>query len=242
MEDRLGVLEAVGREVGDCLARDVADAHAQRDRVDVAADDDVAALLALLSVAVVEVQRVVVHRHQAEEVVIALRDRLAGDVLVGRAQLELFEVAPEAAPSRIASRLRRSKVVPVLSAVSATVSPLLFFDHLGDQLDHAAFAADLDLAVVVSLDPLGHSLAWIDDVVEVLAHDQQLDHRRGTVESFETSGPGKVKPVLLVVALCLQVDVDDQCQRRERRHRFDETLSGLFELMLCVDLCLIAQP
>jgi hypothetical protein len=36
------------------------------------------------------VQRVVVHRDEAEEVVVVLRDRLPGPVLVDRADLELL--------------------------------------------------------------------------------------------------------------------------------------------------------
>jgi hypothetical protein len=45
-------------------------------------DDDVAPLLALAGVDVVDVQRVVVHRDEAEQVVVGLGDRLRGPVLV----------------------------------------------------------------------------------------------------------------------------------------------------------------
>ena len=69
------------------------DAHAERERVDERADDDVAALLGLRRVDVVDVQRVVVHRDQAEQVVVGLGDRLRGPVLVDGADLELLEVA-----------------------------------------------------------------------------------------------------------------------------------------------------
>ena len=69
------------------------DAHAERQRVDERPDDDVAALLGLRRVDVVDVQRVVVHRDQAEEVVVGLGDRLGGPVLVDGADLELLEVA-----------------------------------------------------------------------------------------------------------------------------------------------------
>src|SRR4029077_3502083 len=55
--------------------------------------DDVAALLRFGGVDVVYVQRVVVHREQAEEVVLGLGDRLGGPVLVHGADLELLEVA-----------------------------------------------------------------------------------------------------------------------------------------------------
>ena len=85
--------ELLGGEVGDRLAGDVADAHAERERVDERADDDVALLLRLGRVHVVEVQRVVVHRDQAEQVVVGLGHRLGGPVLVDVADLELLEVA-----------------------------------------------------------------------------------------------------------------------------------------------------
>ena len=67
--------------------------HAERERVDERPDDDVAALLGLRRVDVVDVQRVVVHRDQAEEVVVGLGHRLGGPVLVDGADLELLEVA-----------------------------------------------------------------------------------------------------------------------------------------------------
>ena len=72
VEDRRGVRELLGGEVGDRLARHVRDAHAERERVDERADDDVAALLRLRRVHVVDVERVVVHRDEAEEVVVGL--------------------------------------------------------------------------------------------------------------------------------------------------------------------------
>ncbi len=83
-------------EVGDGLARDVRHRHAEQQRVDVVADDDVLPELGRpLGVVGVEVQRVVVHRQQAEEVVVVLRDRLAGPVPVDRTDLELLVAASE---------------------------------------------------------------------------------------------------------------------------------------------------
>ncbi len=76
------------------LPRHVGDAHAEREAVDERPDDDVAPLLGLLRVHVVDVQRVVVHRDQAEQVVVCLGHRLRGPVLVHGADLELLEVAP----------------------------------------------------------------------------------------------------------------------------------------------------
>ena len=66
----------------------------ERQRVDERAHDDVAALLRLARVDVVEVQRVVVHRDQAEEVVVRLGHGLGGPVLVHGADLELLQIAP----------------------------------------------------------------------------------------------------------------------------------------------------
>ena len=93
VEHRRRVLELFGGEVGDRLAADVADGHAERERVDERAHDDVAALLGGARVDVVDVQRVVVHREQAEEVVVGLGHGLGGPVLVDVAHLELLEVA-----------------------------------------------------------------------------------------------------------------------------------------------------
>src|SRR4051812_2697276 len=99
VEDRRRVAELLGRQVRDGLAGDVRDAHAERQRVDVGPHHDVAALLGLRRVDVVDVQRVVVHRQQAEEVVVALGDGLGRPVLVDRALLELLEVAAVGGPA-----------------------------------------------------------------------------------------------------------------------------------------------
>jgi hypothetical protein len=83
-------------EVRDRLAADVGHRHAEQQRVDVVADDDVAPEVGRpLRVVGVQVQRVVVHGQQAEQVVVVLGDRLAGPVLVRGADLELLVVAAE---------------------------------------------------------------------------------------------------------------------------------------------------
>src|SRR6185369_14121183 len=65
---------------------------------DVVADDHVAAEVGLrLGVVRVGVQRVVVHRDHAEQVVVVLGDGLAGPVLVHVADGEVLEVATEGA-------------------------------------------------------------------------------------------------------------------------------------------------
>ena len=94
MEHRRRVLELLGGQVGDRLARDVGDAHAERQRVHEGAHHDIAALLRLLGVDVVDVQRVVVHGEQAEDVVVRLCDGLGRPVLVDGADLEVLQVAP----------------------------------------------------------------------------------------------------------------------------------------------------
>ena len=93
VEHRRRMLELFGGEVGDRLAADVAHRHAERQRVDERAHDDVAALLGGGRVDVVDVQRVVVHGDQAEEVVVGLGDGLGRPVLVHVADLELLQVA-----------------------------------------------------------------------------------------------------------------------------------------------------
>ena len=81
--------------------------QAERERVDQRADDDVATLLGLVRVDVVDVERVVVHRDQAEQVVVGLGNRLGGPVLVDGTDLELLEVA---AVGMGAARLARGLV------------------------------------------------------------------------------------------------------------------------------------
>jgi hypothetical protein len=90
VEDRSGMLQLLGGEIGDRLARDVGDGHAQRERVDERANHDVPSLLRPRRVDVVDVQGVVVHRQQAEEMVVCLRDGLGRPVLVDRSDLELL--------------------------------------------------------------------------------------------------------------------------------------------------------
>ena len=93
VEHRRRVLELFGREVGDRLAAHVADRHAERQRVHERTDHHVAPLLGFGRVDVVEVQRMVVHRDQAEQVVVGLGHGLRGPVLVDGADLELLQVA-----------------------------------------------------------------------------------------------------------------------------------------------------
>src|SRR6476620_3651916 len=96
VERRLRVLQLLHLEVRDRLAGDVRHAHSQDERVHQVADDDVLAELGLgLGVVGVGVQRVVVHRDHAEQVVVGLGDGLAGPVLVDVADLEVLEVAAE---------------------------------------------------------------------------------------------------------------------------------------------------
>src|SRR4051794_24504572 len=96
VEGRRDVAQGLDLEVGDGLAGHVRDGHAEQDRVDVVADHHV--LLELrrrLGVVRVDVQRVVVHRQQAEEVVVVLGYGLARPVPVDRADLELLVVTAE---------------------------------------------------------------------------------------------------------------------------------------------------
>jgi hypothetical protein len=86
------VQQALGLQVGDGLATHVGDAHAEHQRVDHRPGHDVAPELAVLGVPVVEVERMVVHGDQAEEVVVGLGDRLARPVAVDVADFELLEV------------------------------------------------------------------------------------------------------------------------------------------------------
>src|SRR5262249_23636468 len=55
VEDRSGVAELLGRKVRDRLTRNVADAHAEGQRIDIRPDHDVAPLLGLRRVDVVDV-------------------------------------------------------------------------------------------------------------------------------------------------------------------------------------------
>src|SRR5579859_2187277 len=119
VEGRVLVLERVDLEVGDRLARDVGNAHPERQRVDEVADHHVAAeLRALLRVVRVGVERVVVHGDRAKEVVVGLGDGLAGPVPVRRSDLELLQVTPE-----LAHRLASSHALPMTRSASTSSEP-----------------------------------------------------------------------------------------------------------------------
>ena len=90
------MLERLHLQVGDRLAGDVRDAHSEGQRVDQVADHDIPAELRLgLCVVGVQVERMVVHGEQAEEMVVGLGDGLARPVLVRRADFELFQKPAE---------------------------------------------------------------------------------------------------------------------------------------------------
>ena len=96
VEGRLGMAQRLDLEVGDARAAHVGHAHAEHQRVHEVADDQVLAVRALvLREPRVEVRRMVVHRDQAEEVVVVLGDRLARPVLVDVARLEVLVVPAE---------------------------------------------------------------------------------------------------------------------------------------------------
>ena len=103
MERRVLVLERLDLEVGNGRTGDVGHAHAEDQRVDEVADDHVATLDRALGEPGVGVQRVVVHRDHAEQMIVVLGDRLAGPVLVDVADLEILEVAAEGAGDLVLS-------------------------------------------------------------------------------------------------------------------------------------------
>src|SRR5580704_9819203 len=91
VEGRRHVLERLHFQVRDGLARDVRYRHAEQQRIDVVAYHHVPPEVGgLPGVVRVEVERVVVHGEEAEQVVVVLGDRLAGPVLVDRPGLELL--------------------------------------------------------------------------------------------------------------------------------------------------------
>src|SRR6478735_6842434 len=116
VEGRRDVAQRLDLEVGDGLARHVRHRHAEEQRVDVVPDDDVLPELRRpRGVVGVEVERVVVHRQQAEEVVVVLRDRLAGPVPVDRTDLELLVAASELharSSSKVVTRPRWDERLP----------------------------------------------------------------------------------------------------------------------------------
>ena len=98
VERRLLVLQGLDLEIRDRDTTDVGNRHPEHERVHQVADHDVFAELGLaLCVIRVGVERVMVHRHHAEQMVVELGDRLAGPVFVDVAGLEILEVAAERA-------------------------------------------------------------------------------------------------------------------------------------------------
>ena len=109
VEGRLGVLERLDLEVGDGRPADVGHRHAEHQRVDEVADHHVLLLHRLvLGEPLVGVQRVVVHRDHAEQVVVVLGDGLARPVAVDVADLEVLEVTAERAVDRCHADTLRS--------------------------------------------------------------------------------------------------------------------------------------
>ena len=90
------MLQRLDLEVGDRQAAHVGHRHTEHEAVHEVAHHDVLAELRLrLAVPRVGVQRMVVHRDHAEEMVVGLGDGLAGPVLVDVADLEVLEVTTE---------------------------------------------------------------------------------------------------------------------------------------------------
>ena len=93
---RLRVLERLDLEVGNGGAADVRHAHAEHQRIHEVAHDHVPPLRRLvLGEPLVGVQRMVVHRHHAEQVVVGFGDGLAGPMAVDIAHFEILVVAAE---------------------------------------------------------------------------------------------------------------------------------------------------
>ena len=96
VEGRLRMAQRLDLEVGDGRARDIGHAHAEHQRVDEIADHDVLAVDRLvLGEPLVGVERVVIHRDHAEEMIVGLGDGLARPVSVDVAGLEVFEIPAE---------------------------------------------------------------------------------------------------------------------------------------------------
>src|SRR5450631_562102 len=127
MESRRHVTQRLHLEVGDGLAGDIRDAHAQQQRVDVVADHHVLPELGgLLGIVRVQVQRMVVHRQQAEQMVVVLGDRLSWPVLVDRSNFELFVTATKLHNrhrARTTGLWGGARHVPFLTPVYSRASP-----------------------------------------------------------------------------------------------------------------------
>ena len=97
MEERREMLELAEAEVGDGPAGDVGDAHAEQERIDVGADDDVLLVDRLgRGEVAVNVERARSKGQQAEEMVVGFGDGLARPMLEHIADLVVLEVAAEA--------------------------------------------------------------------------------------------------------------------------------------------------
>src|SRR4051794_25306144 len=112
----------------------------------------------------VQVQRVVVHGEQAEQVVVVLGDRLAGPVLVRRADLELLVAASELHAHTLPARAR-TRTMAYLTSASRPAPAGLATVHLRRAADHLravrllarrAVLVDALLPVVLPLQRLAH--------------------------------------------------------------------------------------
>jgi hypothetical protein len=137
----------------------------------------------------IQMQGMVVHREQAEEVVVVLRDRFARPVLVGRSDLELLEITPELHPAHAsttcAGRSERLRVsvgalltagIPFRSCKNAPSSPrdlpcsLILAGPAGAPVGHPA--AIFVTATSSGVQELVHSRA-MPGIIQM--HDDQSD-------------------------------------------------------------------
>ena len=97
MEGGVLVLQRLYFEIGDRGPTHVGHAHAEHERVHQIPDDDIPPLHALGSKPVIGVQRVMIHRDHAKEVIISFRDRLSRPVSVHVTDDEFLEASTKGA-------------------------------------------------------------------------------------------------------------------------------------------------
>lgn len=88
---RVEMLDPLIFEIGDGLTADIPHGHANDEAEDEGADDEHLAVLGLTRVFPVEMDWMMVHGEQAEQIVIRLGDRLPGLVVVNIAKGEVIE-------------------------------------------------------------------------------------------------------------------------------------------------------
>ena len=95
MKSRMLMLQRFNFKIRDRRATHIGHAHAKHERINQVADNNIATLHTLLCEPIIRVQRVMIHRDHAKQMIIGLRNRFTGPMAKNIAYYEIFEISAE---------------------------------------------------------------------------------------------------------------------------------------------------